>query len=403
VNALLLVGCLAYAQEPPGEEAAPPPEPREHKEVRGDVEPAPPGAEGGDPSAAPRNDPPPSGEPSAPPPGGNVTVTTRGPNYLMSVDDRTGLAAGRPLSALIDPDDRALSFELRDDGVPPDPIAGDGMYHNAIADYPAGPVLVRVMAGDEALTETEVEIPSDLIMPSLRVTLTGVGEPEWQLASDAAVAASVASSAAAIGGAVTTASRPVSGLLALGLAPGLILGGVAGWARWGRRRRETTCAPTLSSSASGMPAGAQVWQIPGALGCEAVGAVAQRLSVAGPVLVVPLAASRPALSRRLRGAAGVAWLDEERPTVDRILRALDRLSGAGEARVVVEGGGALEAPGPREPAFAVLEELLELVDALVICGADDALPRPPDRVLEAVPGGLGDGGGLVIALGLSEE
>ena len=374
----------AHAQEPE-------PEPREHREMP--VEPAPPGAEGGDPSAAPAGEPQPEGGP-----GGAVTVTTRGPNFLMSVDDRAGLTAGRVITAVIDPDDRAVTFELRDDGVPPDPIAGDGMSHNAIADYPAGPVLVRVMAGDEALAENEVEIPGDLVMPSLRVTLSADGSSDWQIASDAAVAASVAATAAASAGITTSGSRPVSGLLAAGLLPGLVLGGAAGWARWGRRRRRQPIAPTLTETAGALPAGARVWQVPAALRRDAVGAIAQRMGLAGPVLVVPLASSRPALARRLRGAVGVAWMAEERPTVARVQRALDQLSVAGDARVVVEGGGALEAPGPREPAYAVLEELLELVDALVICGADDPLPAAPDRVLEAVPGGLGDGAGLVLAL-----
>lgn len=399
MKVLVWVAALAQAQaqEPIDAERPEQPEPREHREVPGDIEPAPPGAEGGDPSAAPAGEPRPPGG-SGGNVGGNVTVTTRGPNFLMAVDDRSGLAAGRTLTALIDPDGKAASFELRDDGVPPDPIAGDSMSHNAIADYPAGPVLVRVMAGDEVLAETEVEIPADLVMPSLRVALSADGGADWQLASDAAVAASVAATAAATGGMTSSNSRPVSGLLAVGLLPGLALGGAAGWARWGRRRRRQQVAPTLTDAAGALPAGARIWQVPEALRREAVGAVAQRMRLSGPVLVVPLAASRPALARRLRGAVGVAWMAEERPTVARVQQALDQLSVAGAVRVVVEGVGALETPGPREPAYAVLEELLELVDALVICGPDDPLPAAPDRVLAAVPGGLGDGAGLVLAL-----
>jgi hypothetical protein len=310
--------------------------------------------------------------------------------------------------------DDVVRIPLKDDGVPPDPMAGDSAYVAAISGYPAGVIEVRLVSGEAELATTTVEIPQDMALPSLRVMLNGPGDASWRLSSDSPMAGVGASAGAGAGAelaaiSVTTVSgpsQPAGAVLAAGLAPGLLLGGGLGWWRWGRRRREALVSGAVRSPAAGLHReGQRAWLVPAASRQRAVAAAALGLAPAGPVLVVPRAASRPALARLLSGAAGVAWIDEERPTVPRLLQAIDRLSAAGPVSVVVEGPGALEVPGPKEPAFAVVEELLELVSAnlLVLAAEGEALPGPADQILAPVPGGLGVGGALVLALEVAGE
>jgi hypothetical protein len=132
---------------------------------------------------------------------------------------------------------------------------------------------------------------------------------------------------------------------------------------------------------------------------DVVEALARALARDRGVVLAPRAGSRAVLVQRLADQRQVLWLDEDRPTCERLILAAEALQAFGPVVLLVEGGEALEAPAPDEPSDAVVQELLELSElpTVVLLAELDRLPARPALRLRAAEAGLvTDDGALVI-------
>jgi hypothetical protein len=182
----------------------------------------------------------------------------------------------------------------------------------------------------------------------------------------------------------------------------LIIGlalGATGAFFWLRRPRERSqLHPVGQGGAARLPPGLEgfpeepcIWVVPEPEHQRAlVEALARALARERSVVLVPAPASRAAFSERLSGERQVLWLDEDRPSCEALLAAVEGLEPHRRPVVLVEGPGALEEPESDEPTDAVVEELLEESDhhTIVVLTESDRLPTPPALRLRAGEPGL---------------
>ena len=185
------------------------------------------------------------------------------------------------------------------------------------------------------------------------------------------------------------AHTPAPRLLTTGLAGAiaLVAGGLIGMQVQRRRRRAVPLAPVRPPS--GIARTSEVWQLPASVVLsDIVASLATAWIETGPVLIVPQAASRPALA--LQGRTGMAWMATERPQTRHIVQAVSGLSVLGTPAVVIEGLDALEEPVEDEPPDALLDELHQSISGRVVVLVHEGTPlrAPPTCTFTLVEGNL---------------
>ena len=298
------------------------------------------------------------------------------PGLVVVVGDPGGRFADGPPRGEVTDDGERIEFTLADDGLAPDLSAGDGVYTTRI-DYEqrGGQAAISVMdAAGEPLWADLIPIGTDRTDPTLKVLVVGDRATARVDTIDR-----VAAPATGSGGTVRAPPPPPAADEDSSTLTAAILGlvgiGVGFFAGLRRGRRRLPLAPVGVPST--LPAG-----LPPIRDRQQRLAVADlratlidwgpRLAAAGPVLLVPRAESRAAVSAALAGVGGVSWLTTERPEIGDILDAADFLSVSGRVVVLVEGAEAVEPPEAVESADAPLADLLQeaTVDVVVLTESD---------------------------------
>ncbi|MDG1482270.1 MAG: hypothetical protein P8R54_21955 [Myxococcota bacterium] len=182
---------------------------------------------------------------------------------------------------------------------------------------------------------------------------------------------------------------PATGFLTAGLVGviALVAGGLIGM--WTQRRRQRAVPLSPVRPPSGIARTPEVWQLPASVVLsDVVASLATAWIEAGPVLLVPQAASRPVLA--LQGRTGMAWMATERPQTRHIVQAVSGLSVLGTPAVVIEGLDALEEPVEDEPPDALLDELHQSISGRVVVLVHEGTPlrAPPTCTFSLVEGNL---------------
>ena len=281
---------------------------------------------------------------------------------------------------------------LLDDGTAPDVIAEDGVYSgwaplDSAADHQELTVTLQDHEGT-VLWEDAIPAGDTQSRPLVKV-----------LVSDRYAAVQVGFQDRAVGvEAPPPAGKPISrpapptppsGLLTTGLvaAIALVTGGLLGMRV--QRRRQRTIPLTPVRPPSGGVSTPEVWQISADVALsEVVTALATAWLESGPVLLVPQADSRPALSPQ--GQTGMAWMSTDRPQTRHIVRAMSDLSILGTPAVVIEGLDALEEPVEDEPPDALLDEIQQQVSGRVVVLVHEGTPlrSPPTCTFTLIEGRL---------------
>lgn len=311
------------------------------------------------------------------------------------------------------------TLALADDGKSPDPMAGDGRWAGT-ANTATGVLTV-------CLYDAVVSGAALICQP---VTLTASGGPmQVRLSQTPAgflVDAAAASAAPPVerspaGGVGVTpppardapvtageAANAMAGWLAALagiLASGVIVAFSAHY--WRTRARPIPLGQRADGRVAGLPAldgGVVAWIVPDPDVRAILVFALDELRDAGPILVLPRAASRPALAAR--ASASTYEMRSRRPGAAAVLRAARGL----RAAMLVEGAGALEEALAGEAEGAVVSELVAGAKQplLLVLRADEAIPERARVVRFARHGTVlmaenialeADRGGLRIAVG----
>lgn len=312
-----------------------------------------------------------------------LPVGEGGEGLVVVVGDAGGQLGPAPLLRT-----GGASVALRDDGLPPDALAGDRVWTTLVPGV-AGPAeveLALVGAAGQTLWEDELPLGPGLVRPVARIVLgeervlvalsthtePGAGvvvPPEAppaaeQVDLDERPPAPTPEAPPAPGGAFVPGAVVVQ--LAVGLL-GLALG------LWLGLRRGPAIHPDLEPVGRPPlpPAVHHAWRLPEALRRPVLLDLAR--GAPGPVLLVTRAAAV-----EVELPAGVVRLARPRPELDELRAAATLLARLGPVRVLVEGPEALAATAADAAPGAALEalatDLPDGVELIVLCAGEEAGP-----------------------------
>jgi chorismate mutase len=338
-------------------------------------------------------------------------VRTGGHPLVLVAWDPDQLIQGQALRVEIEADGDTTVLPLLDSGEAPDAEQGDGVYAAAAEDLEARSFVVSLYAGQAQLLWSDTIAYNDrnashaLLMqvhdPGVLIDIEPLDVPSGVNEEGGPQAGPGPAPSPPPGGSVFDRAAGPGGSLwaaALTLLTGVLLGLPLGYLLLrARRTRLRRSFPVLPPPPAGplppLLERRQVWQVPDvdALHTATV-AIAQRMALSGPVLLVPDAEGQRDLEEALAGAAGIDSLDHDRPEAAKILRASRKISHGLPSLILVQGAGALEEALEDEPSDIVIRELVEArkskASVLVLAMPEQLDELEPSARLSWGPGGL---------------
>lgn len=322
-------------------------------------------------------------EPKAPPllEGSEMT----GPNFLVSVTVGGGGAVQGPMTLAVVGGDLEWSVAVRDDGSGHDHTAGDGRFSAEVGGYPGGALgwVLRDAEGTALWQIEKFEVPTSMEYPSLRLKFFG-GQVSGGLVEDVPVG-SVGDGGIASYEVPEAAAEAHDSWLLLGTAAltGLLSAFLLVGFRRGMGSASVGLMPSAATGSGALPAlvpGTQVWIVEDPAQVKDVTVeVARREAMHRPVLLVARPDHRAGVQSSLSDQPGIALPRQDRPLVKDLVDWSRALVVPAHGLLVVEGGLAIEAPGPDEEPVEVLEELIQKVrsNCLVLLGPEEEAPVEP--------------------------
>jgi hypothetical protein len=308
-----------------------------------------------------------------------------GPNFLVSVTVGGGGAVKGPMTLAVVGEELEWSVEIRDDGSGHDHTAGDGRFSAEVGGYPAGELgwELRDSAGTALWQIEEFEVPTSMEYPSLRLKFFG-GKVSGGLVEDVPVG-SVGDGGIAAYEVPEVAAEAHGSWLLLGTAAlaGLLSAFLAVGYRKGMGNAAVGLMPSTAEASGDLPAlkpGAQVWIVEDPAQVKEIAVeVARREARLRPVLLVAHPDHRAGFQASLSDQPGIALPRQDRPLVKDLVDWSRALVVPAHGLLLVEGGMAIEAPGPEEESVEVLEELIQKVrsNCLVLLGPEEEAPVDP--------------------------
>ena len=317
-----------------------------------------------------------------PPPEGSEMT---GPNFLVSVTVGGGGAVQGPMTLAMVGGELEWSVEVRDDGSGHDHTAGDGRFSAEVGGYPGGALgwVLRDAEGTALWQIDEFEVPASMEYPSLRLKFFG-GKVSGGLVEDVPVGSVGDGGMASLEVPEAAAGAHDSWLL---LGTSALTGLLSAFLVVGYRRGMGNAAvgllPSTVDLSGDLPAvkpGAQIWIVEDPAQVKEVAVeVARREARQRPVLLVARPDHRAGFQASLSDQPGIALPRQDRPLVKELVDWSRALVVPAHGLLLVEGGLAIEAPGPEEESVEVLEELIQKVrsNCLVLLGPEDETPVDP--------------------------